>query len=65
MNSDCLADEWSSGYGTLVEDAQWDVGDKICVRSSSDVLLVLQVTDIADGSGDDHMEALAKLWKRQ
>ncbi|WP_107090324.1 MULTISPECIES: serine/threonine protein kinase [unclassified Streptomyces] len=65
VNSDCLADEWSSGYGTLVEDAQWDVGDKICVRSSSDVLLVLQVTDIADGSGDDHMEALAKLWKRQ
>lgn len=34
------------------------MGDKICVRSSSDVLLVLQVTDIANGQ-DDSVEALA------
>lgn len=65
VNSDCLADAWASGYGTLVEDADWGIGDKICVRPSSDVLLVLQVTDISDEGQDDHMGALAKLWKRQ
>ncbi|THA87020.1 hypothetical protein [Streptomyces sp. A0592] len=63
MNSDCLADERASGYGTLVEDAEWDTGDRICVRSSSDVLLVLQVTDVANGQ-DGSMEARAELWKR-
>ncbi|MFC9817576.1 hypothetical protein ACFVJM_36635 [Streptomyces virginiae] len=44
-----------------MEDAEWGIGDRIRVRSSSDVLLVLQVTDIADGGGDDHLEALATL----
>ncbi|MFG2486077.1 hypothetical protein ACGFSI_25405 [Streptomyces virginiae] len=62
-NSDCLADERSSGYGTLVEDAEWGVDDLICVRVSSDLLLVLQVTDIQDGQ-DDYLEAVAKVWKR-
>ncbi|MGW7330627.1 serine/threonine-protein kinase [Streptomyces sp. NPDC054840] len=63
LNSDCLADGWSSGYGTLVEDAEWGIDDMICVRVSSDLLLVLEVTDIQDGQ-DDHLEAVAKVWKR-
>ncbi|MFF1368879.1 protein kinase [Streptomyces virginiae] len=63
LNSDCLADERSSDYGTLVEDAEWGIDDLICVRVSSDLLLVLQVTDIQDGQ-DDYLEAVAKVWKR-
>ncbi|MFF5486232.1 hypothetical protein [Streptomyces virginiae] len=63
LNSDCLADERSSDYGSLVEDAEWGVDDLICVRVSSDLLLVLQVTDIQDGQ-DDYLEAVAKVWKR-
>ncbi|MFD4244287.1 serine/threonine protein kinase [Streptomyces sp. NPDC058525] len=63
-NSDCLAKKWASDYGTLVEDAEWGIGDKICVRASSDVLLVLEITNIEDGQ-DDYMEAYAKVWKRE
>ncbi|WP_405453242.1 serine/threonine protein kinase [Streptomyces erythrochromogenes] len=64
VNSDCLADEWASGYGTLVKDSEWGVGDRICVRSSPDVLLVLRVTDTTNGQ-DASMTSLAELWKRQ
>ncbi|WP_309136885.1 serine/threonine protein kinase [Streptomyces sp. CG 926] len=63
LNSDCLADERSSDYGTSVEDADWGIDDLICVRVSSDLLLVLQVTDIQDGQ-DDYLEGVAKVWQR-
>ncbi|MER6253351.1 serine/threonine-protein kinase [Streptomyces sp. NPDC001584] len=63
LNSDCLADGRSSGYGTLVEDAEWDTDDMICVRVSTDLLLVLEVTHIEDGQ-DDYLEAVAKVWER-
>lgn len=63
LNGDCLADGRSSGYGTLVEDAEWDTDDMICVRVSSDLLLVLEVTHIEDGQ-DDYLEAVAKVWER-
>ncbi|MDX3533058.1 protein kinase [Streptomyces sp. MB09-01] len=64
VNSDCLAEKWTSDYGTLVEDADWGVDDKICVRVSSSMLLVLEVSRIADGQ-DDYLEALAKVWERE
>ncbi|WP_405940893.1 serine/threonine protein kinase [Streptomyces sp. NBC_00207] len=64
VHSDCLAEKWTSDYGTLVEDADWGVDDKICVRVSSSMLLVLEVNSIADGQ-DDYLEALAKVWERE
>ncbi|WP_405443374.1 serine/threonine protein kinase [Streptomyces avidinii] len=64
VNSDCLSDERSSGYGTLVEDAEWGIDDMLCVRVSSDLLLVLEITNIEDGQ-DDYLEAVAKVWKRE
>ncbi|MFE5809176.1 serine/threonine protein kinase [Streptomyces sp. NPDC056491] len=63
-NSDCLADERTSGYGTLAEHTEWGIADVICARASSDLLLVLEITNIEDGQ-DDYLEAVAKVWKRE
>ncbi|MFF2787918.1 hypothetical protein ACFVT6_14285 [Streptomyces sp. NPDC058049] len=46
-----------------MEDAEWDTDDMICVRVSSGLLLVLEVTHIEDGQ-DDYLEAVAKVWER-
>ncbi|MFJ3963309.1 hypothetical protein [Streptomyces sp. NPDC090036] len=62
--SDCLAEERTSGHGTLAEHTEWGIADVICARVSSDLLLVLEVTNIEDGQ-DDYLEAVAKVWKRE
>ncbi|MFJ7591234.1 hypothetical protein ACIQZO_28430 [Streptomyces sp. NPDC097617] len=46
----------------MIEDAEWGVDDMICVRVSTDLLLVLEVATIEDGQ-DDYLEAVAKVWK--
>ncbi|MFE7183609.1 hypothetical protein [Streptomyces erythrochromogenes] len=47
-----------------MKDSEWGIGDRICVRSSPGVLLVLRVTDTTSGQ-DASMASLAELWKRQ
>ncbi|MFJ3723824.1 serine/threonine protein kinase [Streptomyces sp. NPDC090045] len=64
VHGDCLAEEWTSDYGTLVEDADWGVSDTICVRVSGGMLLVLEVNHIADGQ-DGYLEALAEVWEQE